>query len=58
MIYVGSDDGHLYALDASSGALLRRYKTDGPVLSSPTVADGVVYVGSGDGHIYALPAVY
>ena len=30
------------------------YATDGPVRSSPTVADGTLYVGSGDGRLYAL----
>src|SRR6266513_406258 len=31
-----------------------RAPTDGDVISSPTVASGVVYVGSNDGHLYAL----
>jgi len=30
------------------------YKTGGSVVSSPSVADGVVYVGSGDGKVYAF----
>lgn len=30
--------------------------TDGQILSSPAVADGIVYVGSGDDKIYALSA--
>ena len=29
-------------------------RTDGPVRSSPIVADGMVFVGSGDGHLYAI----
>jgi outer membrane protein assembly factor BamB len=33
-----------------------RYETGGRVLSSPTVADGLVYVGSRDGSLYALRA--
>ncbi|MFW6286856.1 MAG: formylglycine-generating enzyme family protein, partial [Candidatus Sumerlaeota bacterium] len=31
-----------------------RFKTGGPVLSSPVVVDGVVYVGSNDGYFYAI----
>ncbi|MGW8396243.1 protein kinase domain-containing protein [Streptomyces lydicus] len=33
-----------------------RYTTGNAVMSSPTVADGVVYVGSTDGSVYALAA--
>ena len=53
-MYVGSDDHHLYALDASTGRLLWRCRMDGDVRSSPAVADGVVYVGSSDGYVYAV----
>lgn len=53
-VFVGSDDGRLYALDAASGALIWQHQTDGPVFSSPVVADGIVYVGSEDGRLYAL----
>ena len=61
VVYVGSYDGFLYALDAESGALRWRYETDGWVVSSPFVSDGVVYVGStiydsDDGFLYALDA--
>lgn len=38
------------------GGLAWRFRTGGPVRSSPTVAGGVVYVGSGDGFLYALDA--
>lgn len=30
------------------------FKTDGPVLSSPTISDGVVFFGSSDGKAYAV----
>jgi outer membrane protein assembly factor BamB len=56
MVYVGSSDGNLYALDASTGALLWSYTTGGLFRSSPTVAKGVVYVGSWDHNVYALNA--
>ena len=54
VVYVGSRDDHLYALDVAAGDLLWRYQTGWPVLSSPTVSSGVVYVGSRDDHLYAL----
>ena len=56
-VYVGSFDSYLYALNASTGALLWRYTTGNAISSSsPTVAKGVVYVGCDDGNLYALTA--
>ena len=63
-VYVGSDDGRLYAFDAAGCAgapatgcsPLWRAVTGGPVSSSPALANGAVYVGSMDGHLYAFGA--
>lgn len=54
--YVGSFDGHLYALDANSGYSLWRFRTNSPVISSPAVANDSVYFGSTDGRLYAVVA--
>ena len=56
VVYVGSGDYNVYALDAATGAKLWSYHTGGAVYSSPTVANGVVYVGSYDYNVYALNA--
>jgi outer membrane protein assembly factor BamB len=56
VVYIGSGDGNVYALNASTGAKLWSYTTGNIVSSSPAVAHGVVYVGSHDGHVYALNA--
>ena len=45
----------MYALNAATGELRWRYATDGALLSSPTVVEGVLYVGSEDG-LLALDA--
>jgi len=45
----------VYALDASTGAMLWSYSTIGPVDSSPAVANGVVYV-TDDANVYGLNA--
>jgi outer membrane protein assembly factor BamB len=55
-VYLGSTDDYLYALDAGTGALLWKAATNGPVISSPTVAGSKVYVGSDDGYLYAFDA--
>jgi len=64
IVYFGSDDGNVYALDGQTGprkSLFKRSKpiwkfnTGGRVKSSPAIgADGTVFVGSCDGRVYAL----
>jgi outer membrane protein assembly factor BamB len=56
VMYIGSDDGNVYALSAGTGAKLWSFATGGPVSSSPAVANGVVYVGSTNDNVYALNA--
>ena len=56
VVYVGSDDSNVYALDAATGAKAWSFRTGNSIFSSPAVADGVVYVGSEDGNVYALDA--
>jgi outer membrane protein assembly factor BamB len=57
VVYVGSDDDHVYALNATTGKQVWNYTTGSWVFSSPAVAGGVVYVGSNDHHVYALNAI-
>jgi uncharacterized repeat protein (TIGR01451 family) len=58
VVYIGSDDGNLYALNASTGQKLWSFSTGSgqSILDAPAVADGVVYIGSYDGILYALNA--
>jgi hypothetical protein len=67
VVYVGSNDGNLYAFDANGNtgcsgnpktcaALWTSQATGAPVFSSPGIANGVVYVGSNNNHIYAFDA--
>ena len=56
VVYFGSGDGHLYALDARSGQLRWRFRTGDVVHASPAYADGVVFVGSWDSWFYAVDA--
>jgi outer membrane protein assembly factor BamB len=57
VVYIGSDDGNVYALNAATGALEwnQTFNNNGLGLSSsPAVANGIVYVGSGDSNLYAF----
>ena len=63
VVYVGSCDGNLYALNAKTRALLWSYPTGGcddfnpDAVSSPGAANGVVYVGgNANNSVYALNA--
>ena len=56
VVYVGSYDSNVYALNATKGAFIWSYKTGYSVVSSPAVSNGVVYVGSEDDNVYALNA--
>src|SRR5439155_605251 len=56
VVYVGSFDHKVYALDAATGAVKWTTTTGGEVESSPAVVNGVVYVASFDHKVYALDA--
>ena len=53
-ILVGSDDNHLYALDADSGAEKWKFMAGDKIWSTPVIADDTVYFGSHDRSVYAL----
>ena len=53
-VYIGSDDGKVYACNATTGATLWTATMGGAVKSTPAVDNGIVYVGSEDDKIYAL----
>jgi len=56
-VYIGNDDGNIYALNADDGTEEWRYTTGLNIIeSSPAVVGGTVYIGSRDSNIYALNA--
>jgi outer membrane protein assembly factor BamB len=56
VVYVGSFDKHLHAIDLATGKL--KWKTKlGPIKASPSVKGDRVYVGNIDGKFYCLAAV-
>ena len=55
-IYVGSEDGNLYAINAN-GTLKWAFPTGNEIDSSPALGtDGTIYVGAYDGNLYAVNA--
>lgn len=55
-VYIGSKDGHLYALDGKSGRPLWKFKTSGEVTTIPAILNRTLFFGSKDGYLYAVSA--
>jgi len=56
VVYVGSTDGNLYAIDSESGKLQWKFAVKSRIPSTPAVAGGVVYFPAYDGNFYAVDA--
>ncbi len=54
LLFIGSRDKHLHAIDQDSGMAAWKYRTGARVEGSPIVFDDAVVFGSDDGRIYAL----
>ena len=57
VIYFGSYDYNVYALDAATGKVKWQFATGSNVASSPAVVNGIAYIGSFDHNVYALDAM-
>ena len=56
-VWIGSDDGRIYALDLYDGRKIWSYQTQEPVEAPPTRVGDMIVVGSTDTYLYALDAV-
>jgi outer membrane protein assembly factor BamB len=56
VVYVGSTNGTVFAINATTGKDIWHKTPGGPIHSSPAVADGLVFIGSDDQNVYALNA--
>jgi outer membrane protein assembly factor BamB len=55
IIYFGSLDHNVYAVDAETGKEVWRFKANGPIMeSSPVISENVMYIGSFDNNLYAI----
>lgn len=56
VVYVASQDHHLYALDAATGSLNWKFEAGAMIPGTPTVHENVVYFGAVDQKLYAVDA--
>ena len=54
VLYIGSYDNNLYALDAKKGTFLWKFATEGGIASTPCIDGDVILIGSEDGKLYAI----
>ncbi|MBN1660959.1 MAG: PQQ-binding-like beta-propeller repeat protein [Anaerolineae bacterium] len=54
VVYIGSYDHNLYALDAQKGSFVWKFPTEGGIASTPCLYEDMIIIGSEDGHVYAL----
>lgn len=50
-LYAANADGDLFTLDAASGSVISRVRTDRTIATTPAVGDGVIAVGTLDGEL-------
>ena len=53
-VFIGSNDGVVFAFDAVTGRERWRHRTRGPIWAAPLLGDEALYVGNGDGQVVAL----
>ena len=54
VVFFGSMDGTIYALDANSGWVVWRFRLGKGTISSPSIAENVLYMGASDHIIYCI----
>ena len=54
VIYIGSYDHNLYALNADNGSFLWKYAADGGIVTRPFIYDGNAYFGSEDKRLHVV----
>ena len=55
-LYIGAEDGNLYAFDVAGRKLAWLYHAGAGIASTPAVADGMVYALARNGRLYAVDA--
>ena len=53
-VYVTASDGHVYALDKSTGVLQWKHSFGAPVFSSPAIAGNALFISDFSGNVYGF----
>lgn len=56
VVYFGSDDGRLFAVELESGQVKWRFTAQDNILCSPAIAGDAVFFGSDDNYLYSVYA--
>jgi outer membrane protein assembly factor BamB/tRNA A-37 threonylcarbamoyl transferase component Bud32 len=56
IVYFGSYDHHLYAVNAETGNIVWKYLTDGGIVSRPALGEDSIFIGSEDERLHVLSA--
>lgn len=56
IVYFGSEDNNLYALNAKKGALVFKFFTDGNINGAPLIIDDRLYFGSSNAFVHGIRA--
>jgi outer membrane protein assembly factor BamB/tRNA A-37 threonylcarbamoyl transferase component Bud32 len=54
VLYIGSYDHNLYALEADNGKFIWKYAAEGGIVSKPAINENKVYFGSTDQYVHAI----
>lgn len=55
-VYIGDQNGHVYAFDAHNGRLRWNFDSGAPIKASVSLADGRIFIGNYAGEFFALSA--
>ena len=53
-VYVGSNDGRFYVLEAATGKKLWEYEAGAALSSSPAIGNGKVVIAAQDGRVFCF----
>ena len=56
VVYIGSFDKKMYAIDAATGKVKWQFETEGPIINSPVLQDNILYFGTLNREFYAVNA--
>lgn len=56
LVYVSSNDNHVYALDSENGCIVWRFDAEADLKVSPAVSDAGVFVGTAENSVFGINA--